>query len=371
MKRIKITLSIVLSLIIAFAFGVDSSKAQAKEKDRDAEIEEMFKIQEAACVANELIYASFEWDETYVYPDDFAGNYIDYDTLHVQVTSEEAIEHYKTLLEGYDCVCYDVVKHSYNELYYLAESVVDSLPDKKAFAKYYVDIKENKAVVCILKEYKDKVKEFIPADDRLIVDYSQGYIVDTSSIVGGSLLTHAGDNFTLGGSGTYGSSVAFLSCGHGLSYGNQIWQASQYIGNVSVIQFANYQAGDYSIIIAQPGYTATSAVKNSGGTINYSGYLLNPTVGTVLYKYGSATNQSTCQVTQIGVSHSNGTITTLGLTETHILSGSSQVGDSGGPFRFGTQFCGIIKGHDEVTHTYVYFTPYGYPYYAGFTIKTN
>lgn len=224
----------------------------------------------------------------------------------MQVTSEEAIENYKPLLEGYDCVCYDVVDHSYNELYKLAESVVDSLPDKKAFAEYYVDIKENKAIVCILKEYQDKIKEFVPSDDRLVIDYSKGYIVDTSSIVGGSGLMHGGDDLTLGGSGTYGSNVAFLTCGHGLSYGDQIWQASQYIGSVSVIQFSNYQAGDYSIIIAQPGYTATSAVKNSGG-----------------------------------------------------------------PFRFGTHFCGIIKGHDDVTHRFVYFTPYGYPYYAGFTIKTT
>lgn len=372
MKKTKIVLSMFLSVLLTFAFGVDSSKVRASDKDTEVDIENMFKIQEEACLANEAIYASFDWDKTFVYPDDFAGNYIDYDTLHVQVTSKEAIENYKPLLEGYDCVCYDVVEHSYNELYKLAESVVDSLPDRKAFVEYYVDIKENKAVVCILEDYKEITKECIPDDRRLEITFAQGYVVGTASVAGGSEIYSPGRN-TLAGSGTYGSGVAFLSCGHGKSVGNSVTYNGSVIGSVSSVQYSNYGAGDYAIISASSGYTATSSVLCTGGTTYFGNYLLSPTVGTQLYKYGDETGQSTCQVTQTGVTvNDGGGITIYGMTEASVISGlGSYPGDSGGPYRFGIYFCGIHHGNPKGNHSIVHFTPYGYPYYNGFTIKTN
>jgi len=372
MKNVKIALSIMLSILMAFVFGVDSSKVQASDKDAEIDIEEMFKIQEEACLANEAIYASFDWDKTFVYPDDFAGNYIDYDTLHVQVTSKEAIENYKPLLEGYDCVCYDVVKNSYNELLELAESAVDALPCREAFVEYYVDIKENKAVLCILEKYRSKIKEYLFTDGNLKITFSDEYISEDSSVIAGSYLSIGGYPFTLAGSGTYGSSNAFLCCGHSISSGSSVYHTGGLIGTVSVLQYANYGAGDYSIITASNGYTPTSTVYSSGGTTSYTSSLLSPTVGTILYRYGEVSQQSICQVTDIGIYSNTGTITILGLTKAYIVSGNlPQGGDSGGPYRSGNSFCGIHHGHVKENAHIVYFTPYGYPYYAGFTIKTN
>jgi len=372
MKNVKIALSIMLSILMAFVFGVDSSRVQARDKDKEVDIEEMFKIQEEACLANEAIYASFDWNETYVYPDDFAGNYIDYDTLHVQVTSQEAIENYKPLLEGYDdCVCYDVVDYSYNELYKLAESVVDSLPDRKAFVEYYVDIKENKAVVCILEDYKEITKECIPDDRRLEITFAKEYVTEETSVIAGSEISSSGQYFTLGGSGTYGSSTAFLTSGHNLVNGSAVYYNGSTIGNISVLNYYNNCTGDYAIIPASSGYTSTSAVYNAPGSTTYfSSYLLNPTIGTYLYKYGKASYQATCQVTDIGVTSNTSIGKVYGLTKATITSGSTTNGDSGGPYRYGLYFCGIHHGRLDNT-SYVYFTPYGYPYYAGFNIKTN
>lgn len=376
MKNVKIALSIMLSVLMAFAFGVDSSRVQARDKDKEVDIEEMFKIQEEACLANEAIYASFDWDETFVYPDDFAGNYIDYDTLHVQVTSEEAIENYKPLLEGYDCVCYDVVEHSYNELYKLAESVVDSLPDRKAFVEYYVDIKDNKAVVCILKDYKEITKEYLPTDERLETIYASGYVIEETSVIAGSEISSSGQYLTLGGSGTYESNTSFLTSGHNLTSGSAVSYNGSVIGYISVRNYYDYCSGDYAIISASSGYTATSAVYNSANanstsTTYYGGYLLNPTVGTSLYKYGKASYLASCQISQVGVTINSGSYTIYGLTKATLTSGSSAGGDSGGPYRFGLYFCGIHHGVDLDNSNIVFFTPYAYPYYAGFRIKTN
>ena len=58
-------------VFIIFGFGGGSSKSFAKDRDySNVSPEEMFAIQEKAVQANEIIYASFGWDETYIYPEE-------------------------------------------------------------------------------------------------------------------------------------------------------------------------------------------------------------------------------------------------------------------------------------------------------------
>lgn len=41
-------------------------------------------------------------ETTHIYPDNFGGNYIEYDTLHVWAAAESAITHYKSFLSDFD-----------------------------------------------------------------------------------------------------------------------------------------------------------------------------------------------------------------------------------------------------------------------------
>ena len=132
-----------------------------------------------------------------------------------------------------------------------------------------------------------------------------------------------------------------MSCGHGTSVGEQISFGNSTIGTVTINQNlgAGNRYGDYSIITATSGYTATSSVLTSGGgATSFNGYMLNPAVGTYVYKYGRVSGQAYCEVTKTNVTVANGT---LGLTKAKIITGS-----------------------------YVYFTPYTYIYNRGFIIAT-
>ncbi|MCR4837497.1 MAG: S1 family peptidase [Eubacterium sp.] len=141
------------------------------------------------------------------------------------------------------------------------------------------------------------------------------------------------------------------------------------IGTVCVNVHSPGVSGDYSIISAASGYTATSSVfTTSGNTTNFTGYQYHPAVGTYLYKYGRVSGQAFCQVTDYQVT-SNGF---TNIVKAKLISGYSQGGDSGRPYRNGTSFCGVHHGSGTINGiTYVYFTPYETINGAGFSIKTN
>lgn len=131
---------------------IDAKKSRAK----DIAPEKMSGIQKNACDANEALYNSFDFKNDYIYPDDFAGTFIDFDTLHVLVTDEAAVEKYRKLLSGYSrSVTFDVVKYSYNELKTLTDKCVKNLQDNNfSVTGYYVDVEKNKGVIEVLsKEY--------------------------------------------------------------------------------------------------------------------------------------------------------------------------------------------------------------------------
>ena len=146
---------IVLSLIIYMktSAGKKVNAGLLDEHGLDSvEGEKMLEFQKDAMDANETLYNSFDWDETYVYPDDFAGTYIKYNSLYVLVTDAASIEKYNVVLNGYKCVKYEIVKHSYNELYKLVEEAFNELKDIYDITSYYVDIRRNIAVLTVTKE---------------------------------------------------------------------------------------------------------------------------------------------------------------------------------------------------------------------------
>lgn len=171
MKTIEMKMLIaVITLLAGFlpnspmpAGSTDSSPAVTETQEDEIDPEEMFKIQHNANKANDLLYKSFEWGEgDYIYPDDFAGTFIDFDTLHVLVTDKSAVSRYEKLLADYsEYVTFDIVKYSYNELFALNEKCVKELEDNNfSITLYYVDVDKNKGVITVLFEDYDKASAY-------------------------------------------------------------------------------------------------------------------------------------------------------------------------------------------------------------------
>ncbi|MDE6853204.1 MAG: S1 family peptidase [Lachnospiraceae bacterium] len=381
----KITSAFIAATISMSLMTVAPASAEFGQYDSTVEnietvTDNIFEIQRRACEAHELLYSSFGWNETYIYPDNFAGDYIDYDTLHVQVTDEKAIDYYKDLLSEYsDAVVYDIVDYSYNELFGETENFVASIDEDYGVVSFGVDVTQNKGLVNVIAtDYEaltlniKKSKQNI--SEKLIIKPQKNYIQSTAiSLVAGSPISYNGGNFTLGGSGTYNGNTAFVSCGHAVVKGGTVKSGGTAIGTVAVKQYANRQYGDYSIITANSDYTTTSRVFTANGNVtNFRGYLNNPAVGTYVYRYGNATGQAYCEITRTDLIFlADNTYYIYGITEAELITGTDAKGNSGGPVRNDNYFCGVQLGDDDVNNpTYIYFTPYVYINNAGFQIAT-
>lgn len=341
---------------------------------------EMFLLQYNACAAHEKLYNSFEWEETYKYPEDFAGDYIDIDILHILVTDSSAIGYYKDLLYDYDDnIVYDIVDYSYVELNSALEYCVSYLKQDFDIIAYGIDVIQNKGFIQLLaSDYENIISSpstynltnNIFNDDLIIIESRDDYVEREVSVIAGTPIKYGSYMATLAGSGAYNGSTAFITAGHcSFSVGDSVTVGSSSIGTVTIKQCSASDYGDYSIITAATGYTATSTVFTTGGaTTRFGGYLNNPAVGTYLYKYGQTSGEAYCKVTRTGVS----TNLAKGMTEAELISGDSAAGDSGGSYRNGDYFCGIHSGSNTNNGTtYVYFTPNVYLYNSGFIIATN
>lgn len=235
-EKIKFILAIVLTLCIVTGSRRNISAFAVSADNISPEI--MFEIQRDACLANETLYASFEQNGTYIYPEDFAGTYIDYDTLCVLVTEGGDIDRYNSVLSDFDCVKYQSAEYSYNELFSEVQRAAEEELSETGVIGYGVDVLENKGFISVLKSSYNKFLRSYNADD-MVPD--------------------------------------------------------------------------------------------------------------------------------------NGSMRIHNMTKAEIITGTTGPGDSGGPYRCGTDFCGIHHGAATQggTATYVYFTPYTYIYNAGFRIETG
>ena len=196
-------------------------------------------------------------------------------------------------------------------------------------------------------------------------------------MTGGSSITVGSSGLTLGGSGTYYADSpinSFISCGHGTSLLTNVYNVNTYIGFVMYRRYSGTEYGDFSIIAMDSNYSPASSVFSGGGnTINYTGYYYNPTEGVYLYKYGKNGGLAYCVVTGTCITVTqNGVAKAKGMTKAQCISGNTQNGDSGGPFRQDSSFCGVYHGSNSSGSTVnFFFTPYTYIYNKGFIIKTN
>lgn len=403
---IKKFLALIFSTAIACNFGTAGHTEIGIEENTDEYFEILMRQQQDAVEANEILLSSFDDDGTTVlYPDDYAGDYIgDDNMLHVLVTSDVSIDMYRTILEEYaSCVLFEVVDNSFNDLMMLSEEIVEALPEGSC-CENGVDVINNKAQIGINTSYSDyilnntavknatysdfgldsaafeydeELEEYV-YQDKVIFEFGFNNVQAEASYMAGNGITISGTG-TLGGSGAFtgstGSSyVALVTAGHcAAREGQTAYIGGNNVGNVVVRQYADDQYGDYSIILANSGITASNIIiAGSGNIVQISGYINNPPVGMYVYKYGISSQKAYCKITKTSLDVIISGTTVKGMTKAEVVSGDSLSGDSGGPYWNGSKFCGIHSALATADDTkYVYFTPNYYLYSRGFVIATS
>ena len=155
MKSFIKSLTIGAACILMLNCPVFSASAEQENflnNCNEIEVSEEVLLQQNALNAYNTLYSTFEIDENYNYilPDDYAGEYInDYNNLVLQLTTTD-YSYYEEILSNYDCVEFNTVEYSYNELYQLADktrcSILEDMNDI-VYMSSKVDVKDNIAKV--------------------------------------------------------------------------------------------------------------------------------------------------------------------------------------------------------------------------------
>lgn len=141
-KRLLILLSCLLIAMLTTVFAQDVRNEELATDDDDYQWE--------ACMAHEILCQEFSGAETFVYPDNYAGEYIDDETLIILLTdfNEETIEFYKDILTDYmDYVDFAIEENSYNELCEEKDEVIAYLDEKYDVVESCVDVKNNEVLI--------------------------------------------------------------------------------------------------------------------------------------------------------------------------------------------------------------------------------
>ncbi|MDU6263190.1 MAG: trypsin-like serine protease [Anaerocolumna aminovalerica] len=342
------------------------------------------KNQEKALAAYEVLFSTFSiLNNEIIYPDEYAGEYIENNKLVIQLSgaTEEKKNEYRELLKDYDCVEIRDVMYSSNYLNGLLNEIEK---DIKIYSpsNYGIDTKINSIVIEVPKTNYDLASQYLAtqnnlwkATDNVPIKIIEGEYSRTEAInlIGGNMINHNGYSFTLGyGGRAYGYNV-YASSGHNTIPGYPVYYNGSQIGTLAGKQFNDNAVGDFSIITINDNYSVTNLVKLSDDTTApISAVYNNPPVGTTLFKYGAFGQYAVATVTKVNqtVYYAEQGVSIKGLTKTSIDSGTSQGGDSGGPYYlwrdYHWEFCGVHSGSNGVTTN---FTP---PVYiTGFTPRTN
>lgn len=370
----------------------------------EIEVSEEVLLQQNALNAYNTLYSTFEIDENYNYilPDDYAGEYInDYNNLVLQLTTTD-YSYYEEILSNYDCVEFNTVEYSYNELYQLADktrcSILEDMNDI-VYMSSKVDVKDNIAKVEIgvlpsVKKtiYKSNRNSTLPIDvEYVYVDpaESKHYFLSGANfdntlsnssydLIGGDMVKSYLSTATLGYCGSHNGKKAIITAGHAFSLNTTVGNNS---GNFGVVNYSRYEDDNYGdfCIIDLFDYSKcelTNKVKYKINTVNITATAYSVPAGTICHKYGEQSTYSTISTLgteDVTYKKDGKPITIKGLVSAHLESGHSQDGDSGGPIYVYENgkwtFCGIHSGYEARSKT-VYFTPYLY-IYGIFTAKTS
>jgi len=347
----------------------------------DEELANFMELKQPAITAHEEFQEKLVWDDElgdYLYPDTFAGAYLDKETFKLCVAltdcSAQVKAEYDKFFSDPSVITYVEANYSYNDLLEVKEEI------KSSYDNYAcIGISQSKNVVRVGFSDEATIQEIsnVAARSAMPVEvyYSEPAIAYTSELRGGDRL----DDRTVGVCGTYNGRNAILTCGHGGTY---VGQEIYFDGNpipvtVERVQYADGKSFDFAIAIvySDSGLTLTNKVINdvkyadgSLGSTTITGIKTGfPTEGDMC-KYGATSKFGVYSILESNIEVSYETTKIGGLVSCAYTRGSRALpGDSGGPVYSGHTFYGTISGGND---TQMYFSPIcGVP--SAFSVKTS
>ena len=374
--------------------------------DKEEEIDKLIEAQARAVEANEVLMQYFFVEGCgIVYPDYFAGRYIEDNIFHIRLAAptDEELAGLKNLLSGYeDVVVYEYGDFSRTFLQNYADEIASELKEQGvAVANWGVDDKTGDVNIGVLSEDIHIAKEMIEiaqtysprSGSPKIVIEEGGYVstishstsemseeenvvFDIEKIDAGRRILVGDDNSirSVGICGYYNGRMALVTCGHGgTNIGDDVVAYHDPIGTVVDVQYEDGEEGDYSIVELNDRGELIFSHKISTRMEEYGvitgGTVLSPAIGTTIKRYGFKSGYSSGTVIDVGVTVLTDSGRHIhGLTKVSITDGAEAIdGDSGGPVLSGKAFCGIVNSKDTQTPNIIYFTPYSIISASGFT----
>ncbi len=371
----------VLSLLLVIVILGNGLILRAEESDT-INYESLMNDQTYAVKAYNVLMKSFETEEYgLVYPDEYAGAYVENNKLYIALTdkSNKCIEKYKNLLSDFSCIEYVIANHSMSSLETSLNKVYLALVDCCSLYGCYIDELTNGIVVEVAEGQEklalstidsiSKAKTF-NIDCNIEVVPSVPIKKESTGIVNGSRFYVNGGGYTLGIGGTYAGMNVIVSAGHGMSYGETATYDGDEIGQVLFSRYESGLPGDFSIIkLNSSDYTYSPLMYTSAGgsTITLQGAVSYLPLGTYVYRYGASSRECYAQITSTNYTT---TLNDTNMYKADIITGYSASGDSGGPVRYNSEFCGIHAG-SATDDSYIFFTPYHVINGMGFVAFTN
>lgn len=297
------------------------------------------------------------------FSDDFAGEFVEGNKLHVFLTdtSAETVKRYSAFFKGYeDIVVFEKKDYSFNYLHALKNDLIEQADSN--FISYSVDSRTNRVVVTVDESRSVTADSLNTASTKsgLPIIYISGTpsTPDTTALRGGDAM----EGITLSVCGIYNNLPAIVTCGHrgvgAVPIGHIYSMANAPDLAMSTVVFSSFgPQGDFSIATVNDFWyhttceTITEAEDDDGFTttdyVSLSGGIANLPNGAVVVKYGSVAGFATLKILDMWSSYyypggytydannnlvSVGPVTVSNLAETEVQPGGiSRSGDSGGP----------------------------------------
>lgn len=386
------------------------SKLQLFEEQVPVSVRLSMEKQGDALRSYEELCNSFDKDSRglSVYPDEYAGAYVDNGNLVIQLTTISAAikDRYIQKCGNSENISFRHAEYSLNDLLQIKAYGDESIREGNGIIGYGIDMESNQFEISmdenILIPYLSDNCSLAIYSGKPIKIVKRPSAQSCASIWGGDLLKNEdkGDEMTAGICGTYNGEKALLTCGHGnekvgfwpgrypyIQYdGSRIGQVSYQRANTSPMEHGVNALGDFAIVTLDDDVTTTSRIH--GGVIISGTYSSLPQ-GATVYKYGQKTGYSygTVTISSIGSATQynnkwNMTYYVEGLFLCSMSNSSGtdaiDLGDSGGPVytKDGSRYLlhGIVAAcidNPSQPNTGMYSSPIYYATDAGFTVKTS
>ena len=322
------------------------------------------------------IIENFSKDESgqYIYPNEYAGAYIENGLLNICLTEDNDEIRNKYLSESGspESIQFVIKGFNLNYLNNLADQVrniegEDILTVAVIQKSNSVDVGTNKDVNQVKNDILSALPVTfnntlltLPEDIPLNVTYQnletsiqrddntyqvQPYAIPT--LMGGLAFSSNQHGFTLGICGKYNGNSAILTCGHSQQVGKSVTVNGSVIGSIVKVNWSSSGYYDYAIIQLNSNAAAkvTNKVKTQSGTQTITSINKSSVEGMKVNRYGKTSGFKTGTVLATNISTTLDGVVCYGLVEVSADS-TPQPGDSGGPVYYGSNFYGTVTGYN-------------------------